>query len=110
MRWISTIALALLAGSMASGVEQPKRIDQNGVVGIWFDEIGEAETSIEHNESSYRLKRVNSDGSVGDYRLRREGMWLHRDDNLKTRYQIIGDRLDVFDNQGFIRSMELIQL
>lgn len=39
MRWISTIALALLVGSMASGVEQPKRIDQNGVVGIWFDEI-----------------------------------------------------------------------
>ncbi|MBL3635536.1 MULTISPECIES: hypothetical protein [Pseudomonas syringae group] len=33
MRWISTVALALLAGIMASGVEQPKRIDQNGVVG-----------------------------------------------------------------------------
>ncbi|MEE4677651.1 hypothetical protein V2K57_25435 [Pseudomonas alliivorans] len=109
MRWISIVALALLASGTAPADEQPNRIDRNGVVGIWFDEIGEAETRIDHNDSSYRLKRMNSDGSVGDYRLRRDGIWLHRDDNFNTRYQIIGDRLDLFDSQGFIRSMELIK-
>lgn len=109
MRWISIIIFALLANSIASADEQPKRIDQNGVVGIWFDELGDAETRIEHNGSSYRLKRMNTDGSAGDYQLRREGIWLHRDDNFKTRYQIIDDRLDVFDSQGFIRSMDLLK-
>lgn len=109
MRWVSLMAFAVLASGMASADELPKRIDRNGVVGVWFDEIGEAETRIEHSGSSYRLKRVNSDGSVGDYQLRREGAWLHRDDDFKTRYQIIDDRLDVFDSHGFIRSMELFK-
>ncbi|MBX8508917.1 hypothetical protein K5D34_04315 [Pseudomonas cichorii] len=109
MRWIPLMAFALLTSSIASADEQLKRVDQEGVVGIWFDQIGEAETTIEHHGSSYRLKRVNSDGSVGDYQLRREGIWLHRDDSFRTRYQIIGDRLDIFDSQGFIRSMELLK-
>lgn len=84
-----------------------KRIDNEGVVGIWYDEVGDAETKIEKRGYAYRLKRVNGEGSKGDYPLTRDGDWLNKNDSLGTKYQIIGDRLDIHDNSGFIRSIEL---
>ncbi len=85
-----------------------KRIDNEGVVGVWYDEVGDAETRIEKNGYAYRLKRVNGDGSKGDYPLTRDGDWLKKNDSFGTHYQIVGDRLDIFDNSGFIRSIELM--
>lgn len=71
------ILLAVGKCSSGSVAENPERIDQKGVVGTWFDEEGEAEIKVEHNGYSYRLERVNLDGSAGDYQLRREGSWLY---------------------------------
>ena len=102
------ILLGLAKCDSSTAPESPKRIDQEGIVGVWFDDVGEAETKIEKSNYTYKLKRVNSDGSAGTYRLRRDGDWLYMDDNFGTRYQINGDQLEVFDGDGYIRSMDLL--
>lgn len=88
--------------------EEIKRIDKEGVLGVWYDEVGDAETKIEKIGYEYKLKRVNGDGSSGEYQLTRDGNWLKKNDRFGTKYQIIGDRLDVFDDNGFIKSLDLM--
>lgn len=34
--------------------------------------------------------------------------WLMKKDPLDISYQINGDRLDIYDNTGFVRSIELL--
>ena len=50
-----------------------KRIDNEGVVRVRYDEVGDAETRIEKNGYAYRLKRANADRSQGDYPHTRDG-------------------------------------
>lgn len=76
---VIVLVLALIAAIeffKSDDKEVVKRIDTEGVVGIWYDEVGDAETRIEKNGYAYRLKRVNGDGSKGDYPLTRDGDWL----------------------------------
>lgn len=101
------IALALGKCTQGADDKAVNRIDQVGVIGVWYDDVGEATTQIERDVSGYRLKRTNGDGSTGEMAMRRDGGWLYLDDKFGTKYQVIGDRLELFDSQGFVRAMEL---
>lgn len=82
-----------------------------GVIGLWHDSMGNAEIVIERiGMSEYRLRRTNSDGSKGDYRLdRATDSWLLKNDKLGTKYRLDGTTLEVHDKDGHIRTLTFIK-
>lgn len=102
------IAMVLCINSFKQDVKiDEKRIDKQGIIGIWNDKAGLSITTIECIGDVYKLIWVANGGYYAEFPLFRHGDWLKNNDPLGIKYQIIGDRLDVFDNTGFVRSIEL---
>jgi hypothetical protein len=109
---LTTIAaiLAVMACSFISShaFSVQKRIDKQGIVGSWADKAGSATTIIERHGDDYKLVWIASGEYRAEFQLFRRGDWLMKKDPLGVAYQISGDRLDIYDNMGFVRSIELI--
>ena len=100
------LVVQLLAGCSPEETELP-RIERPGVIGVWIDPVDDSVTTLVRTDYSYLLRRVNTDGATGEYRMRRDGRWLKLNDSFGHRYQIVEDRLELFDNQGYIRTLQL---
>ncbi|SDU81140.1 hypothetical protein [Pseudomonas sihuiensis] len=104
-----TAILAAVACSIISSYafSAQKRIDKQGVLGSWFDKAGGATTTIERHGDNYKLIWIASGGYRAEFPLSRRGDRLMKNDPLGISYEISGDRLDIYDNTGFVRSVEL---
>lgn len=109
---LTTLAaiLAVMACSFISShaFSAQKRIDKQGILGSWIDKAGYATTTIEHNGDIYKMTWITNGGYHAEFPLFRRGDWLMKKDPLDISYQINGDRLDIYDNTGFVRSIELL--
>lgn len=108
---LTTLAaiLAVMACSFISShaFSAQKRIDKQGIVGSWVDKAGGATTTIERHGDNYKLIWIASGGYRAEFPIFRRGDRLMKKDPLGISYQINGDRLDIYDNTGFVRSIEL---
>ncbi|ENS4053772.1 TPA: hypothetical protein NIG83_005205 [Pseudomonas aeruginosa] len=68
---------------------------------------GGATTTIERHGDNYKLIWIASGGYRAEFPLSRRGDRLMKNDPLGISYEISGDRLDIYDNTGFVRSVEL---
>lgn len=108
---LTTLAaiLAVMACSFISShaFSAQNRIDRQGIVGSWVDKDGGATTTIERHGDNYKLIWIASGGYRAELPLFRRGDWLMKKDPLGISYQINGDLLDIYDNTGYVRSIEL---
>ncbi|MHD0644232.1 hypothetical protein ACYPKM_01180 [Pseudomonas aeruginosa] len=88
-------------------------LDRQGVIGTWFDDLGskdylDSTLTIKREGSAYFLERKNADGSGGRYTLLRTGNVLTKvGDKFGAKYIVNGDKLELHDKDGFIRSATL---
>ena len=101
------LAVAVCSFISSHSFSAQKRIDKQGVLGSWFDKAGYATTTIERNGNEYKLIWIASGGYRAEFPLSRRGDRLMKNDPLGISYEISGDRLDIYDNTGFVRSVEL---
>ena len=107
---LTTIAaiLAVMACSFVSShaFSAQKRIDKQGILGSWIDKAGYATTTIERNGDNYKLIWIAAGGYRTESPLTRRGDRLMKKGPFGISYEINGDRLDIYDNTGFVRSIE----
>lgn len=105
-----TAILAAVACSIISSYafSAQKRIDKQGIIGIWNDKAGLSTMTIERTRNNYKMIWVSSGGFRAESPLFRDGIWLKKKSPLGVAYQIHGDRLDIYDNTGFVRSVDLM--
>lgn len=83
-----------------------KRIDKQGILGVWDDKAGLSTAIIERQGDNYKLIWIANGGYRAEFPLFRHGEWLRKKGPLDISYKISGDRLDIYDNTGFVRSIE----
>lgn len=108
---LATLAaiLAVMACSFVSShaFSAQKRIDKQGILGEWIDKAGNATTGIERHGDDYKLIWIAAGGYRTESPLTRRGDRLMKKGPLGISYEINGDRLDIYDNTGFVRSIGL---
>ncbi|HBR2027691.1 TPA: hypothetical protein L9M76_005543 [Klebsiella variicola] len=83
------------------------------VTGIWYDDVGSpdylnATLTIYQEGERFYLKRVNGDGSGGEYLLTRKGQkFIKNNDKFGAFYLIRNNKLEIYDNNGFIRDADI---
>jgi hypothetical protein len=108
MKYIFTQIFIIFLGTttpLCSDAAPPTRLDQEGTIGIWYDKTGPANLTIKFEGGEYILYRINSDKSKGVYKLRRAGDDFHTDDRFGHIYRITGNSLNIFDANGYIRTL-----
>ncbi|ASI57183.1 hypothetical protein G3W18_24470 [Klebsiella pneumoniae] len=80
---------------------------------MWYDDVGStdylnATLTIYQEGERFYLKRVNGDGSGGEYQLTRKGQkFIKNNDKFGAFYLIRNNKLEIYDNNGFIRDADI---
>lgn len=108
---ISLLLVILSVTACDTAIQEPQG---NGTLGAWYDDLGDptftdATLNILKENGAYYLERVNGDGSIGKYQLKRDGeKFIKINDKFGAYYVISNSNLKIYDSKGFIRAAKKV--